>query len=484
MRKRFLHIFTIALITALQVSGQPGKLTLGKKTIISWLDTYEAELWEAAKYIWDNPELGLQEFKSSEAVASLLERHGFIVKRGVAGLSTAFVATWGSGKPVIGILGEFDALPGLSQQAGVGKESPVVVGAPGHGCGHNIFGVASAGAALGMKAAMEKEHIAGTVKFFGCPAEETLIGKVYMARDGVFNGLDVCLAWHPRTKNQVATFSTLALNNFTVSFYGKTAHGASDPWDGRSALDAVELMNDAVNMMREHVKPTVRIHYTVSNGGGAPNVVPAYAQVWYFVRDIDREGVEHVYNRIMKVVEGVATATETTYKVDFLTGCYQVNSNEVLSKALYKNFSMIGPPQWAEEDQAIAKSIQKGLCKEPIGMPDSIETYKPVRRVAEGGGSTDVGDVSWICPLAQINVASNVPGSPAHHWSVVSSNGSDLGRKALLVAAKVLGTTGLDMLTQPEILEEAWEEFNKVIEGKPYKSPLPANQPPPKELPH
>jgi aminobenzoyl-glutamate utilization protein B len=457
--------------------------TPAKQTAMQNVDAKANDVWAVSRTIWENPEVGLEETKAAAALSGLLEENGFSLERGVAQMPTAFVATWGTGKPVIGILGEFDALPGLSQQAGGTTQVPVIKGAPGQGCGHSIFGAAGAAGAIALKAAMEKHNISGTIKFFGCPAEETVIGKVYMARDGVFDGLDACLSWHPGGSNATKSNGSLALNNFAVTYHGKTAHAAAGPWGGRSALDAVELLNFAVNQMREHVKPTVRIHYSIPNGGVAPNIVPDYARVWYYIRDKDREGVDHVYQRVLKAAEAAAMATETTWDMEFLTGVHPMNINTVILETIHNNMVLVGPPQFTEAEQAIARGIQETLGKDVEGMADTVQAYKKPTYDVSSSGSTDVAEVSWMTPLAEFTMASSPKNTPGHHWAVVSTVGSTIGRKAMLQAAKVFATSGLDLMTNNKLLENAWAEFDGATEGKTYQSPLPSNQPPPKELP-
>ncbi len=438
------------------------------------VDNAQASLIAMSDAIWKHAETSLNEVQSSEELAAYLEGGGFKIQRGVAGMDTAFVATFGSGKPVIGILAEYDALPGISNKASYRKEA-LLEGAAGHGCGHNLFGTASAGAALSASQVMQKNGISGTIKFFGCPAEETVIGKVYMAKAGVFDGLDICLDWHPGDVTGVGFEKSRAMNNFEIEFYGQSAHGAGDPWNGRSALDAVELLNHAVNMLREHVKPSTRIHYVISDGGGAPNVVPSYAKVWYYVRDLTREGVEETYARVLKAAEGVAMATETTHKVTLITAVHSYLLNRPVSELLDRNLNAVGAPDWTEQEQAFAKAIQAATGKEEKGMFVGVKAM-PDAEVPAQGGSTDVAEVSRIVPTAAMRVASSPDDAPWHAWPVVACGGMSIGHKAMLTATKTLSGSILEAMVSPELIAAAKAEFDTKTDGKPYKSPLPEGQ--------
>jgi aminobenzoyl-glutamate utilization protein B len=449
-----------------------------KMEAFRWIDENRAEFEQAAKEIHGFAETGMQEYQSSSCLADMLERHGFSVERGVAGMPTAFVATFGSGSPVIGFLGEYDALPGLSQKPFLPYKEECAPGAPGHGCGHNLFGTGSVAAVLGIKAAMEKYKLPGTVKYFGCPAEETSIGKVYMARDGIFNGLDACFTWHPGSKTMVNIGSTNALNNFEVIFRGKTSHAAADPYKGRSALDAVELMDVGVNFLREHVKESVRIHYVIKEGGQAPNIVPDYARVWYFVRDINRQGVDEVYERVLNCAKGASIMTDTTMEVNLITGIYNYLPNIALSSVVQKNLKETGVPQFTPEEEVFAREMQKTLGIPQDSISAVIEKFEKPETVSRA--STDVSDVSWIVPTAgELSVAASPAGVPSHSWAIVSSSGSSVGVKGMIVAAKVLAASGIDILTDKAVVEQARREFIESTKGCTYRSTLPAGQKPP-----
>lgn len=435
------------------------------------------EFIQLSDAIWEYAEIALTEHRSSAELADYLERNGFRVRRGVAGLPTAFVAEKGSGRPIIGILAEFDALPGLSNVREARKE-PLEAGAPGHGCGHNLFGAASTGAAVAAAQVLEEEGLEGTIRLFGCPAEETVVGKVYMAREGVFDGLDACLDWHPSDRTKVDFSRTRAMNSFTVEFFGQTAHGAGDPWNGRSSLDAVELMDHAVNMLREHVMPSTRIHYVIPHGGGAPNVVPDYAKVWYFVRDLERDGVESTYRWVLDAAEGAAIATQTEHEVHLITGVHSYLLNRPLTELLDRNLRAAGAPEWTEEEQAFARKIQESTSKDPEGLHEGIDPM-PAEEQPAGGGSTDVAEVSRIVPTAKFRVASAPIDAPWHAWPVVTCSGMSIGHKAVRTAARTLAGAALELAVSPDIVRAAQEAFREKTGETPYESPIPADQPPP-----
>jgi len=451
-----------------------------KKEAIEWVQLNENMLDKIAISIWNYAEPAFAEYKSSKLLNDKLRENGFKIESPVGDEPTAFVATYGSGKPVIGILAEYDALPGLSQKAYVTQKEPLITGAAGQGCGHNLFGTAGVGAALAVKSVMEKHKLPGTIKVFGCPAEEVLAGKVYMAKAGVFDGLDVCFDWHPRDRNLVYLGSSLALNNFEVAFHGKTAHAAGDPWDGRSALDGVELMDVGANFLREHIKPKARIHYVIKDGGKAPNVVPDYARVWYFVRDVDRKSVDELYKRVLKIAQGAATMTDTTYDVNLITGVYDLLINKSLAETLKKNLELVGPPQFTQQEQVFAKELQKTLGKEQDGLSTKIETYsEAMSDEPVGGGSTDVGDVSWIAPVASLGTACWPRHTPGHSWGMVTCAGSSIGLKGMAVTSKVIAASAIDVLMDSSIVERAQAEFKEKTKGFVYKSAIPKEQKPP-----
>jgi aminobenzoyl-glutamate utilization protein B len=472
-------VLLATLVLAAALPGAAAAQNIDRLRGQAWQEVadIEQELIGLSDALWRHAETSLLEVQSAEELASFLEQNGFTVERGVADMPTAFVASYGSGSPVIGILAEYDALPGISNQT-VPSKTPEVEGAPGHGCGHNLFGAASAGAAVAAKEVLVRNRLPGTIKFFGCPAEETVIGKVYMAKAGVFDDLDACLDWHPGDTTGADYSRTRALNNFTVEFFGKTAHGAGDPWNGRSSLDAVELMNHAVNMLREHVNPSTRIHYVIADGGGAPNVVPDYARVWYYVRDLERDGVETTYEWVLKAAEGAAIATQTTHKVTLTTGVHSYLLNRPITELLDRNLRAAGAPEWTAQEQEFARAIQSETGKPEKGLYEGIGAL-PDEEIPAQGGSTDVAEISRIVPTAKFRVASSPVDAPWHAWPVVACGGTSIGHKAMVTAARTLSGATVELLVSPDVVRAAKEEFDQRMAGAVYRSPIPQDQKPP-----
>ncbi len=451
-----------------------------------WIDEKAPELNALSKTIWDYAEVGLREEKSAATLASYLEKEGFSVKKGVGNMPTAFVASFGEGKPILGFLGEYDSLAGVSQKT-VPTREEVVPGGPGHGCGHNLLGVGSLGAAIALKKEIEVGRLKGTVRFYGCPAEETLIGKVFMAKAGAFDDLDAAITWHPWVVNGVWGSQHLAMNSVRFAFYGRTAHAASAPHMGISALDAVELMNVGVNFLREHVIQEARMHYVITNGGGQPNVVPAQAEVWYYVRAPHRRQLEEIYPRILKIAEGAALMTGTRLEVKFQVGCYDYLPNRVISDVLLESFRRVGAPKFSKEDFAFARAIEQSfgpghklsLLTSNNIPPEYAELtlHEDIAPIYDWGrpmpGSTDVGDVSWITPTAQLTAATFVMGTAAHSWQATAASGMGIGQKAMIAAGKAMAVAGYELMTKPDLLRKAKETFIKDTGGKPYVSPLP-----------
>jgi len=439
-----------------------------------------------AKDIWEYAELALHEERSSRRLAGALADEGFDVELGVAGMPTAFVATWGSGDPVIGFLGEYDALGGLSQKA-VPVREELKAGAPGHGCGHNLLGAGSFGAAIGLKAQLEAEDLPGTIKYFGCPAEENLSGKTFMAREGIFDGCDACLDWHPDQINRPNTGSTLANNAANFIFHGRSAHAAGDPYNGRSALDAVQLLNMGVEFLREHMPPRTRVHYVITDGGSQPNVVPSIARVWYLVRGENREAVDELWDRVMKCVSGAAEMTETTYEVQMIKAIHNVLQNGPLTDVLFEAFERVGPPEFGPEERAFAEEISRTIpASQRQGAMEGNQVPEEFRdrllcdvvlprapKDDEPGGSTDVGDVSWCCPTARLRVACNVYGTPGHSWQYAAQAGMGIGHAGMLTAAKVEAEAAYELITNAELLERVKTDFQEKTGGKSYVSALP-----------
>ena len=476
-------LYTIILIGLMAFVGHPAnaddKTTETLKTeAIATVEALKPLIEEMATLLWDYSELALEEKLSAAMLAGKLEEAGFAVERGVADMPTAFVATYGQGQPVIGILAEYDALPGLGNEP-VPRRQPRADGViSGQGCGHNLFGAACVGAAIALKKVMASHDIKGTVKLFGTPAEETVVGKVYMARDGIFKGLDAVLEWHPGDENSVRNQPGRAMNSFEVEFFGQAAHASADPWNGRSALDAVELMNYGVNLMREHVKPTTRLHYVIPRGGEAPNVVPEYARVWYYVRALNRREVKQYYDWVLNIAEAAALATGTIHKVHLITGVHEYLLNRPLQEALQANMTLVSIPTFTKKEQAFARSMQRFLKVEQKGFKEGLEPLADEPQPPRGG-STDVAEVSWIIPTAGFSVVTAAEEIPWHSWATTACSGTAAGRKGAVTAAKILAATVVDLLTRPDLLEEAQKFFKETSGGKSYRSPIPANQPPP-----
>jgi aminobenzoyl-glutamate utilization protein B len=465
------------------ITPPPAAWSQAKRGAIKWIDDHAAELEETNRKVWEWAEPGMLEYRSAAYLSGLLEARGFEVERGVAGLPTAFTARYGSGEPVIGILAEYDALGGLSQQATTEK-TPRVEGGAGHGCGHSLFAAGSLGAAQAVADAIDQGRATGTVVVFGTPNEEGVVGKAYMARDGVFDGLDAALHWHPADRNEVPNGETgNDLDSFAVAFYGRAAHSATSPWKGLSALDAVELMGVMSNYYREHIHPSARIHYVILKGGNAPNVVPEYAKIWYYLRGASREMVEEISERHKLIAEAAALATGTRYEMRLFTAVNHLRDNTVAAKLLHANLQLIGAPQFSDAEHAFAREIQRAVGLEEKGLPKEIEPLKRKRerdlRSYVGFGSTDVAEVSLIAPTAGLLAGTFVKGTPGHNWANVACAGSSIGEKGMLVAAKVLAATTLDMMANPETVSAMRAEFEEMTGGEPYRSPIPKDVRPP-----
>lgn len=415
---------------------------------------------EMAQEIWGYAEVGYQEHQSSQLLQGKLQEAGFKVEAGVADIPTAFVATYGSGKPVLGFLAEFDALPGLSQQA-TPEQMADDNRTAGHGCGHNLFGVGSVAAAIAVKEQIDNGNFKGTIKVFGTPAEEGGSGKVYMVRAGLFEDVDVVLHWHPGNGNSANAASSLANTTAKFRFYGISAHAAGSPEAGRSALDGVEAMNDMANMMREHVPMETRIHYIITAGGDAPNVVPNFAEVYYYVRHPEPAEVKRIFDRLVKTAQGAALGTETEMKYEIISGVYNLLPVEVLAQKMYNNLKQVGGVSYTEEEMAFAKTLQSSFNSTKTPDPKEAETIQDfsVERYRRGGGSTDVGDVSWAVPTVGLRTATYVPGTPSHSWQAVACAGSSIGKKGMLVAAKTLTGMALDLLNNEQIIKDARTEW-------------------------
>lgn len=448
-----------------------------REDILKKMDGRADYFGEMSRRIWEFAEVGYKENNSSSLLKAELRAAGFQIQENIAEIPTAFVATYGQGKPVIGILGEYDALPGLSQVAFIAEKRARVSGGPGHGCGHNLFGTASAFAAITLKEYLAEKKISGTIKFYGTPAEEGGSGKVFMARAGVFNDLDVALAWHPGDANSASLKSSLANVTAKFRFYGAASHAAAAPDRGRSSLDAVMLMAHAVDMMREHVPQTTRLHYIITKGGEAPNVVPDFAEIYMYARHPSMPVLDGIWSRVVKCAEAGALATETKMEMELVGSVYNELPNEPLAKLIDKNLRQVGGVKYSPEEIAFAEKLRTTFSLEGALAMGSQEQIQEM----EGGvssGSTDVSDVSWIVPTSEFRTATYVPGTPGHSWQAVACTGSNIGRKGLTVAAKTLTLTALDLLKDPKLLEAAKADFNKRRAGYEYRSRIPANQKP------
>ena len=445
----FTSILTCFLLSFVQ--GQ-------KKTadVLKKLDRQSEAYSAIAQNIWELAEMGYQEEKSSELLQKTLSDAGFTIKTGVANIPTAFIAEYGSGSPVIGIMGEYDALPGLSQQAVAEKKSAGK--AAGHACGHHLFGTASTAAAIAVKDWMVANKTKGTIRFYGTPAEEGGSGKVYMVREGLFNDVDVALHWHPSSQNAASAGAALANKSAKFRFYGVSSHAAAAPQMGRSALDGVEAMNAMVNMMREHVLEKVRIHYVITDGGKAPNVVPDFAEVYYYARHNTRDVVIDVFDRIVKAAEGAALGTGTTMDYEMIGGTHELLPNLTLQKVMHDNLSKVGGVNYSSEEKIFADKIAISLGQKGADL-NTAKNIQPYKTEAKAFGSTDVGDVSFTVPTVGMGAATWVPGTSAHSWQAVAAGGTTIGKKGMMVAAKTLTLTAIDLFTDKDLVAKAKAEF-------------------------
>ncbi len=462
------------VLSVLSVSAQ--KINANKKAAIASVEKHKAALIQLSDSIWSLAEEAFQEDISSKLLADYAEKNGFSVERGVAGMPTAFVASYGSGKPVISVLGEFDALPGISQKAQPTKE-PLNEGAGGHGCGHNLFGAGSLGAAIAAKELIEQGKLKGTIKFFGTPSEEKYFGKIWMVRDGLWNDVDVNLSWHPSASTKADVQSSLALVDFKVEFYGQAAHASADPWNGRSASDALELYTTGINYYREHVKPTVRIHYHIQDGGQVVNVVPDYSKLWVRVRDTKRSGMMPVYEQVQKMAEGAAIMANVEYKISLISGIYEVLVNRSGGEIMQKNLELLGPITYTAEETAFGKKIQEVTKKEQLGMDSAIHPLEATKE-HPGGGSTDVGDVSWNVANINLGVTTAPKDTPWHSWAVVACGGMSIGHKGMAYAAKAMGMTMVDLFENPKLVAKVKAEYLERKGNEVYEAIVPEGPPP------
>jgi aminobenzoyl-glutamate utilization protein B len=426
---------------------------------------------KTALQIWEYAEVGYKEVKSAALHVQHLRDAGFTVETGVAGIPTAFVATYGSGSPAIGILAEYDALPGINQSASAERD-PIVGKNAGHACGHHLFGTASVSAGIAIKELMAAGKLKGTIKVFGTPAEEGGSGKVFLVRAGLFNNLDAVIHWHPDDVNAITTTSALANKSAKFKFYGISAHAAAAPDQGRSSLDAVEAMDNMVNMMREHVPQETRIHYVITSGGKAPNVIPDFAEVYYYVRHPKRKDVVEIFDRVVKAAEGAALGTGTTMKYDIIGGTHDLLINKTLAEAMQINLEKVGGVIYTEDELNFAKKLEASFVGAKVDLA-TAGTVKPLSYISEGNsGSTDVGDVSYALPTVGLRGATWVPGTAAHSWQAVAAGGTEIGTKGMLVASKTMALTAIDLMSNPVLLAKAMEEFIKSKGDYKYKALL------------
>ena len=471
--KNFLLILILMLAHGSINAQSANKL---KKELLNSINQKSDELITISDNIWQAAEVAFREEKSAEYLMAYARQNGFDVDSDLAGMPTAFTATYGEGSPVIGIIGEFDALPGLSQTT-VPYKNELIDGGAGHGCGHNLFGTASLGAAVAIKELIEKGSLKGTVKYFGTPAEEKFFGKLWMIREGVFDNLDVVMDWHPADKTEANVQPSLALVDFMVEFTGQSAHASADPWNARSASDALELYTHGINSYREHIKPSVRIHYHIQDAGQVVNVVPDYSRIWVRVRDITRDGLVPVYDQVRKMAEGAAIMANVDHNVSLISGIHDLLPNRTGGVVMQKNLETLGDIQYSEEEIMFALEMQENNGKPKIGIDGKI---RPLRETLEspGGGSTDVGDVSYNVPVVSLAATTAPKGVPWHSWSVVASSGMSIGHKGMLHAAKALGMTMVDIFKDENLRKDIKKEFDERIGEYKYDPFLDPGPPP------
>ena len=465
------------------------RATGARKAALAWIEENAETLCRLSDEIWILAEPAFQEHKSAALLAEAAEAEGFSVEPGVAGMPSAFVASYGSGKPVVGILAEYDALPGLSQKPVPWKEA-LDDGGCGHGCGHNLLGVGSTGAAIGVGTALAKTGARGTVRLYGCPAEEGGSGKAYMVRDGRFDDVDVALHWHPGSRNRAMCYNTLAVKRAKFRFHGLSSHAAGGPEHGRSALDAVELMNVGVNYLREHTPEKSRLHYIITSGGERPNIVPDFAESWYYARAPSMAQAQEIFDRVLEIAQGAALMTRTEHEVGAVNGSWDVLPNEALARVVDRQLRRVGPPAFTEEEIEFARELRAAVREGANGgakagtddEADLVATCASRIEYGRHSGSTDVGDVSWVVPTGGLSAAARVLNTPGHSWPCTATSGMSIGHKGMLTAAKVLCGTALELLSKPELVKAAKREFCQRTCRANYESPLPEGQLPPERL--
>ena len=446
-----------------------------KAALETYIKSHAGTAWDMAKKIWEWAEVGYQEKKSAALLADAMERGGFRLERGVAGIPTSFIATIGSGKPVLAVLGEYDALPGFSQQAVPDRQARPGVAA-GHACGHHLFGVASATACLALGEQIQAGALKGTLRFYGCPAEEGGSAKAFMVRAHLFDDCDAVLHWHPGSQNSASEASSQARIAAKFRFHGTSSHAAAAPELGRSSLDAIELTNHAAELLREHTPDFTRIHHVVTAGGSAPNVVPDFGEVFYYIRHPRSQVLQALYPRLLKCAQAGALATETRLETDYLGGILEMIPNAALGRVARAKLSKLNDLKYDDDETTFAQRIQKTLAE-----PRPLESVRSITEQTEqgGSGSTDVGDVSWVVPTVGFSTACWVPGTPAHSWQAVAAGGTTIGRKGMILATRVLAATGWDLFHSPDVLRAARAEHRRRLAGQSYQSLLGQDQKPP-----
>ena len=472
MEKKILLLSITLLYLIHSVEAQ--SIRIIKKELQQSIERHETELIKTSDAIWEAAETALLEFKSSKILIEQAEKNGFDVKQGVAGIKTAFTASYGSGRPIIGILGEFDANAGISQKRKPVKEARIPGGA-GHGCGHNLFGTASLGAAIAIKEQIEKGNIKGTVIFYGTPAEETIFAKVWMVRAGLFDDVDVCMDWHPSDEVEAATQSSKALVDFRLRFYGDASHASGDPWNGNSAVDAMELYTTGLNYYREHVRPTARIHYDIEKAGDVVNVVPDFAQIWTRLRENDKENVNILYERAKKMAEAASMMANVDYEMELISGIYEIMPNRFGAGIIQENIESLGEIQYTEDEINYANTILKETGKELKGIDSKIRPIRPT--LPAQGGSTDVGDVSQVVPVVRMRATAAAKDGPWHSWAVVACTGMSIGHKGMIYASKALAMTMLDLYKNPKLIDGVKKEFITRKGDKVYVPQIPPGPP-------
>ena len=469
---------TAAVQPAKPATAAAGFKDADKAKVIAALDAKAAHYGDLSRKIWEFSEVGYKETKSAAALVAELKGAGFEVQEGIAGEPTGFVATFGSGKPIIGVMAEYDALPGLSQIDGPEKKARVE-GDPGHGCGHNLLGTASVAAAIATKDELVARKLPGTIRLYGTPAEEGGGGKIYIARAGLMKDVDVMLSWHPADRNMAPVGTTLANITAKFRYRGLAAHAAGAPDKGRSSLDAVMLAGMGIEFLREHVPQETRMHYVITRGGEAPNVVPAFAEMYAYARHSHMPTLDNVWERMLKIAQAGALATETKLEVELVNAVYNTLPNGPLSDLTDRNLKRVGGVKYTAEEQAFAQALMKSFAQSEDPLPLGSEAQIQAPRGGSSSGSTDAGDVSWQVPMSQLSAATFVPGTPGHSWQSAACAGTSVGRKGMMVAAKTLALTAMDLFTDPAQVKAARDDFEKRRAGFEYRSRVPEGQKPP-----